>query len=135
MDCNCCILKVLKVQLGTFHYVLTTDTKGFVNFWDITKYIENCEVYSNFTPKYKHCLHQSGINCCDWLELKKEYSLLSTGGDDQCLRLSIFHYKAHLLLMCTISMSVHSSQVTGNIDCYLNLFVLFIKYFLNGFRC
>lgn len=113
-DLNSCILKVLKIQLNTFDYVLTTDTKGYIHFWDISKYVENSEVKSSFTPRYKHCLHQSGINCCDWLDLKNKYSLLTTGGDDQSLSLSVFHYKDTLTLKCNVSISVHCSQVTGN---------------------
>lgn len=116
---NNCILKILKVQLNDFHYILTADTKGYVQFWDISKYTANSEVKTNFIPKYNHCLHQSGINCCDWLELNTEYSLLSTGGDDQCLCLSVFNYKNTVTLICNVSISVHCSQVTGN---YFNLF-------------
>lgn len=113
-DCDYCILKILKVQLDDFHYILTTDTKGYVKFWDISKYIENSEIKSNLIPKYSHHLHQSGINCCDWLKLNTEYSLLTTGGDDQCLCLSAFVHKDTLTLICNVSISVHYSQVTGN---------------------
>lgn len=126
MDCNNCILKVLKVQLDTFYYVLTTNTKGFVHFWDVSKYIENSELDSNFIPKYTHCLHQSGINCCDWLDLKNKYSLLTTGGDDQCIKLSIFHYEDNLASLCNDSITVHCSQVTGN-DYFLEIFIYIFK--------
>jgi len=113
LDCNNCILKILQVQLNIFHYVLTTDTKGFVNFWDISKYIDNSDVELTCTPKYRHCLHQSGINCCDWLEIENNYSLLTTGGDDQRLSLSIFHDEDNVTLLCNVSISIHCSQVTG----------------------
>lgn len=115
LDCNNCILKILKVQLNISHYVLTTDTKGYVYLWDVSKYIDNNGVESCFVPKYKHHLHQSGINCCDWLELENEYKLLTTGGDDQCLILSVFHYKDIIQLFCNVSISVHYSQVTGDL--------------------
>lgn len=117
-DCNNCILKILQVQLNLFHYVLATDTKGYVHFWDISKYIENNEVESSCTPKLKHRFHQSGINCCDWFELKHFNSILATGGDDQCLNVSLFHYKDTVTLLCNVSISVHCSQVTGNIFIY-----------------
>lgn len=113
LDCNNCVLKILPVQLNSFHYVLTTDTKGFVNFWDISKYVDNSNVDLSFTPKYRHCLHQSGINCCDWLEIENNYGLLTTGGDDQRLSLSIFHYKDIVSLICNEYISIHCSQVTG----------------------
>lgn len=94
--------------------MLTTDTKGCVNFWDLSSYIiENGKTNSVFTPKFKYCLHQSGINCCDWLKLEYEYGLLTTGGDDQCLSLSAFHYKDTMTLLCNASISIHCSQVTG----------------------
>lgn len=109
-----CILKILKIKLNTFNYIITTDTKGYVNFWDISKYIENIKEESTYTPTYKHRLHQSGINCCDWLELDNMNSLLATGGDDQSLKLSIFHYKDTVTLLYNVSISVHCSQVTGN---------------------
>lgn len=112
LDCYNCILKILKIQLNISHYILTTNTKGYVHFWDISKYIDN-KVESSYTPKYTYCLHQSGINCCDWLELENEYSLLTTGGDDQCLNLSVFHYKNIIKLFCNVSISIHCSQVTG----------------------
>lgn len=115
LDCNNCILKILQVRLNLFYYILATDTKGFVHFWDISKYIENSEVESFCTPKFKHRLHQSGINCCDWFELKNMYSLLATGGDDQSLIVSLFHNMDTLTLLCNVSISVHCSQVTGNI--------------------
>lgn len=114
LDCKNCILKILNIQINNFHFVLTTDTKGFVNFWDISKYIDNSKEKSTFIPKYKHCLHQSGINCCDWLQLQNNYHLLTTGGDDQCLSLSIFHSEDMVTLLCRVSISVHCSQVTGN---------------------
>ncbi|XP_029345448.1 uncharacterized WD repeat-containing protein C1306.02 [Acyrthosiphon pisum] len=113
LDCNNCILKILFVQLNSFHYVLTTDTKGFVNFWDISKYVDNSDADLSFTPKYRHCLHQSGINCCDWLEIENNYGLLTTGGDDQRLSLSIFHYEDTVSLICNEYISIHCSQVTG----------------------
>jgi len=113
LDCNNCILKILPVQLNSFHYVLTTDTKGFVNFWDISKYVDNSNVDLSFTPKYRHCLHQSGINCCDWLEIENNYGLLTTGGDDQRLSLSIFHYEDIVSLICNEFIPIHCSQVTG----------------------
>lgn len=130
LDCKNCILKILNVQFNSFHYVLTTDTKGYVNFWDVSKYIENSQVA--FMPKSKYCLHQSGINCCHWLEFEDNFSLLATGGDDQCLNLSVFHHKDILTLLCNVAITIHSSQVTGNffflIHNYLNCFrqVLFI---------
>jgi len=123
MDCNNCILKILKVQLNISHYVLTTDTRGCVHLWDVSKYIDNNKVESSLTPKYKHRLHQSGINCCDWLELENEYGLLITGGDDQRLSLSVFYYKDLVKLFCNVSISVHCSQVTG--DFYLLMMILF----------
>lgn len=115
LDCNNCILKILKIKLNIFHYVLTADTKGFIKFWDISKYIENSDVESSstFIPKYKYQLHQSGINCCDYLELEYNFGLLTTGGDDQCLNLSVFHYKDTVSLLCNVSISIHYSQVTG----------------------
>lgn len=115
MDCTYCILKILKIKLNMYHYVLTADTKGFINFWDISKFIENDELQSTsiLTLKFKHHLHQSGINCCDYLELENNYGLLATGGDDQHLNLSVFHYKDTVVLLCNVSISVHSSQVTG----------------------
>jgi len=126
LDCNNCILKILLVQLNSFHYVLTTDTKGFVNFWDISKYVDNSDVDLSFTPKYRHCLHQSGINCCDWLEIENNYGLLTTGGDDQCLSLSIFNYEDTVSLICNEYICIHCSQVTGIIFLIINL--IFVKY-------
>lgn len=115
LNCKNCILKILKVQICTSEYILTTDTKGYVSFWDISTHIDNSKAKSTTCiPKYKYCLHQSGINCCDWLELENEYSLLTTGGDDQSLRLSVFHHLDSLTLLCKVSLVVHSSQVTGN---------------------
>ncbi|XP_025209201.1 WD repeat-containing protein 6-like isoform X2 [Melanaphis sacchari] len=113
LDCNSCILKILHVQLNIFHYILTTDTKGFVNFWDISKYIDESDIELTFIPKYRHCLHQSGINCCDWLKIENNYGLLTTGGDDQRLSLSIFHYEDTVTLLCNVSICIHCSQVTG----------------------
>lgn len=114
MDCNNnCLLKIINVKLNSYNYVLTTDTKGYVHFWDISKYIDNCDLETIFVPTYKHCLHQSGINCCDWLELENNYCLLATGGDDQCLSLSVFECKDRVEQLFSYSISVHSSQVTG----------------------
>lgn len=113
LDCNNCILKILHVQLNNFHYVLTADTKGFVNFWDISKYIDESDVELNCIPKYRHCLHQSGINCCDWLEIENNYGLLASGGDDQRLSLTIFQYEDTVTSLCNVSICVHCSQVTG----------------------
>lgn len=114
LDLNRCILKISKVQLNTFDYILSANTKGSIHFWDISKYVENSEVESTFTPKYEHCLHQSGINCFDWLNLENNYGLLATGGDDQSLILSVFHCKDTLTLKSSVSTCVHCSQVTGN---------------------
>lgn len=115
LDCTYCILKILKIQLNMCYYVLTTDTKGFIHFWDVSKYIDNGDLKSTstITPKFKHKLHQSGINCCDYLELENNYGLLATGGDDQHLNLSIFYYKDTVVSLCNVSISVHCSQVTG----------------------
>lgn len=114
LDCDNCILKIIKIHINTSNYVLTTDTKGCVKFWDLSKYIENSEINSVFTPKFKYRLHQSGINCCDWLKLENEYGFLATGGDDQCLILSAFCYKHNdMMLLCNVSISIHCSQVTG----------------------
>lgn len=124
LDCKNCILKVLNIQSNNVHFVLTTDTKGFIRFWDISKYIETSNVKSTFTPKYKHRLHQSGINCCDWLQLKNNYSLLTTGGDDQSLSLTIFHSEDIGTLVCNASISLHCSQVTGNFYLFMMLFKL-----------
>lgn len=127
LDNTYCILKILKIQFNTFHYIITTDTKGYVNFWDITNYIENNKEESTSATKYTHHLHQSGINCCDWLELQNMNSLLATGGDDQSLKLSIFDYKDTFTLLCNVSISVHCSQVTGN----FYLFIIIISFFVN----
>lgn len=124
-DCNNCILKILNIQLNICHYVLTTDTKGYVNFWDISKYMDNTDKELIFTPKYRHCLHQSGINCCDWMEIENNYGLLTTGGDDQYLSLSVFYYKDTVTLLCNVSISIHCSQVTGIIIFFFLLIILF----------
>lgn len=113
LDCSNCILKILKVKLCNTDFILSADTKGYVSFWDISTYINNSEPPMNLLPKYKHCLHQSGINCCDWLKLQNNYYLLTTGGDDQSLSLSVFHYKDSVTLFCNVSTVIHCSQVTG----------------------
>lgn len=123
LDNTYCILKILKIKLNTFHYIITADTKGYVNFWDISKYIENNHEEFATTPKYKYRLHQSGINCCDWLELQNMNALLATGGDDQSLKLSIFHYTDTITLLCNVFISVHCSQVTGSFYLFTIVFV------------
>lgn len=115
------------MKSNSFNYVLTTDTKGYAHFWDILNYVENCELETIFAPKYKYCLHQSGINCCDWLELEKDYCLLATGGDDQCLSLSVFECKDKVEKLFSDSISVHCSQITGNV---CQLFICIILGFM-----
>ncbi|XP_050428277.1 uncharacterized protein LOC126838155 [Adelges cooleyi] len=114
-DCNNCILKVLKAQIHMTHYILSMDTRGYVLFWDISVCINNnSESLSNILPVYKNSFHQSGINCCDWLKLENEYNLLTTGGDDQCICLTIFRLENDTVVLgCTSSITVHNSQVTG----------------------
>ncbi|VVC31561.1 Hypothetical protein CINCED_3A019551 [Cinara cedri] len=115
LNYNCCMLKMLKIQINNNDYILSTSAKGLVFFWNISELnYERLEQTSlDIKPVYQYNLHQSGINCCDWLELENKYYLLATGGDDQNLKLSVFQCIVNVIFKCDVSVFVHSSQVTG----------------------
>ncbi|XP_055713112.1 WD repeat-containing protein 6 [Phlebotomus papatasi] len=103
-----CILNIQIIEYLDNKVLITMGTDGKIILWDTKNFLEDS------LPIYSILHHESGINCFDiWAEDGK-FTLL-TGGDDQKITKSVFHFENGRVIQDETPKTafLHFAQVTG----------------------